>query len=141
MGVHRGGLKRHGGGKATEMLCALPAHHPVHTGDRAPGEAASHVPVHLVAQEVLPAPITKLEELVRVGGHACGRGYVSGGSSIPPPPKATALQQGKALEVALSFLEHPKSLLLGQAATARAPMTLKGSPLPEETCRRINSLR
>lgn len=44
--------------------CALPAHRPVHAGDGAPGEAAGHIPVHLIAQEVLPAPVAELEELV-----------------------------------------------------------------------------
>lgn len=50
----------------------LPAHRAVHTGDRAPGEAAGHVTVHFVAQQVLPAPVAEFEELIRVGGHAYG---------------------------------------------------------------------
>lgn len=78
---------------------ALPAHRPVHTGDGAPGEAAGYVPVHLVAQKVLPAPVAELEELVCVGGHAWG-GHGSGSCSIPPPPEEGALWQGEAVEEA-----------------------------------------
>lgn len=88
-------------GKGTEMPPAchvLPAHRPVHTGNGAPGKAAGHIPVHLVAQEVLPAPITQLEELVRVGGHAWGEGHRSGGCSVLPPLEEGALLQGEVVE-------------------------------------------
>lgn len=100
-------------GKGAEMPPAchvLTAHRPVHTGNGAPSEAAGHVPVHLVAQEVLPAPITQLEELVCVGGHAWGEGHESGGCSVLPPLKEGALLQGEVVEGVPFYPEHPKSL-------------------------------
>lgn len=46
-------------------------HPPVHAGHRAPGKEAGHAAGHvdLVTQDVFPAVIAELEQLVRVRGH------------------------------------------------------------------------
>lgn len=133
------------GGRDAPVRRTPPAHRPVHAGNGTPSKAAGHVPVHLVTQDVLPAPIAELEELVCVGGHAWGRGHRSVGSSTPPPPEKGALQQGRL------WKRYPFSRASQISAVPAAPYSATGlgcccckSPVTLkshwETHRRINSL-
>lgn len=79
-----GGTSGVGRGPGEGLPHTLPAHRAIHTGDGAPGEAAGHVAVHFVAQQVLPAPVAEFEELIRVGGHACGMWSGAAATILPP---------------------------------------------------------
>lgn len=132
------------GGRDAPVCRTLPAHRPIHAGNGAAGKAAGHVPVHLVTQDVLPAPIAELEELVCVGGHAWGREHKSVDSSTPSPPEGSALQQGQLWKrypfpraSQLSAVPAAPYSDIGLGCCFKSPMTLKGH---WETHRRINSL-
>jgi len=138
-------------GKGAEMppaRGALPAHRPVHAGDGAPGEAAGHGPVHLITQEVLPAPVAELKELVRVGGHAWGGVCTGRGAAASYLlPRRVPCSQGRlwkeyplprASQTPALSPQPPAAPPRGQAAAASDPVTPKGY---WKTHRRVNSLR